>query len=267
MELTRRRLEAGVASRVDVKQAETVYHQARADLASLTASIAMDRNALELLAGSRIEDTLLPAELPDENSWLADVGPGMSSQVLLQRPDVLEAEHHLKSANANIGAARAAFFPSLTLTASGGLASSTLSTLFSSGASTWSVAPSLTAPIFSGGANVAGLAYSKAQRDLYVSEYELAIQTAFKEVADALAVRGNIREQLEAQAALVDAASESYRLADARYSKGADTFLNALDSQRTLYSAEKTLVTTRLTALGNVVTLYRVLGGGLAEAN
>ena len=267
MELTRRRLEAGVASRVDVKQAETVYQQARADLASLTASIAMDRNALELLAGSRIEDTLLPAELPAENGWLADVRPGMSSDVLLQRPDVLEAEHNLKSAHANIGAARAAFFPSLTLTASGGLASSTLSTLFSGGASAWSIAPNLTLPIFSGGANVAALAYSKAQRDLYVSEYELAIQTAFKEVADALAVRATIREQLDAQAALVDAASESYRLADARYSKGADTFLNALDSQRTLYSAEKTFVTTRLTALDNVVTLYRVLGGGLADAN
>ena len=129
----------------------------------------------------------------------------------------------------------------------------------------WSVAPNIDLPIFKGRANVANLTYSKAQRDAYVAAYELAVQTAFKEVADALAVRGTIQEQLDAQAALVNAASESYRLADARYSKGADTFLNALDSQRTLYSAQKTLVSTRLTALENIVTLYRVLGGGLAE--
>jgi multidrug efflux system outer membrane protein len=183
---------------------------------------------------------------------------------LLKRPDILEAEHNLKGSNANIGAARAAFFPSLTLTASGGRASSSLSNLFS-GPTAWSVAPSLNLPIFSGGANTANLAYSKAQRDSYVAAYELAVQTAFKEVANALAVRGTMQEQLDAQSALVDAASVSYRLADARYSKGADSFLNALDSQRTLYSAEKTLVSTRLTALDNIVTLYRVLGGGLAE--
>ena len=120
-------------------------------------------------------------------------------------------------------------------------------------------------PIFSGGANAANLAYSKAQRDAYLSAYELAVQTAFKEVADSLAVRGAIQEQLDAQSALVMAAADSYKLADARYSKGADSFLNALDSQRTLYSAQKTLVSTRLTALENTVTLYRVLGGGLAE--
>jgi multidrug efflux system outer membrane protein len=263
LDLTRRRLEAGVTSLVDVKQAETIYQQARADVASLTASIAQDRNALELLAGGRVDDTLLPAELPEAADWLADVPAGISSEVLLTRPDVLEAEHNLKSANANIGAARAAFFPSLTLTASGGRASDSLSTLFS-GPNIWSVAPAVTLPIFAGGANTANLASAKAQRDAYVSAYELAIQTAFKEVADALAIRGTIQERLDAQAALVTASSDSYKLADARYSKGADTFLNALDSQRTLYSAEKALVSTQLTGLENVVTLYRVLGGGLA---
>lgn len=264
MELTRKRLDAGVASGVDVRQAETIYQQARADLATLTTSIAQDRNALELLAGSGIDDSLLPDELPAADSWLTDVPEGLSSEVLLQRPDVLEAEHNLKSANADIGAARAAFFPSLTLTASGGRASSTLSSLFS-GTNVWSVGSSLTAPLFNGGANVAGLAYSKAQRDLYVATYELTIQTAFKEVADALAVRGTIREQLDAQARLVEAASASYRLADARYSRGADTFLNSLDAQRTLYDAEQALVATQLTELQNTITLYRALGGGLAE--
>jgi multidrug efflux system outer membrane protein len=189
---------------------------------------------------------------------------GISSEVLLKRPDILEAEHNLKGSNANIGVARAAFFPSFTLTASGGRASSSLSNLFS-GPTVWSAAPSLNLPIFSGGANTANLAYSKAKRDSYVAAYELAVQTAFKEVANALAVRGTMKGQLDSQSALVDAASVSYRLADARYSKGVDSFLNALDSQRTLYSAEKKLVSTRLTALENVVTLYRVLGGGVAE--
>jgi multidrug efflux system outer membrane protein len=136
--------------------------------------------------------------------------------------------------------------------------------LFSNGASVWSVSPGLVLPIFNGGANVANLAYANAQRDLYVSQYELAIQTAFREVADALAVRGTIQEQLDAQRALVDAAADSYQLAEARYSKGVDSFLNTLDAQRSLYNAEKSLVSARLTASDNVVTLYRVLGGGLA---
>jgi multidrug efflux system outer membrane protein len=264
MEITRKRLEAGVASRLDVRQAETIYQQARADLASITATIAQDRNALELLTGAPLPDDLLPTELPDDHEWLADVPAGLSSSVLLSRPDVLQAEHQLKSANANIGAARAAFFPRLSLTASTGLASTELSELFSDGKSIWSVASNLTLPIFNGGANVASLQYAKAQRALYLSQYELAIQTAFKEVADALAVRGTIQEQIDAQRALVDAASDSYQLAEARYTKGVDTFLNALDAQRVLYNAQKSLVLARLTASDNLVTLYRVLGGGLA---
>ncbi|QHJ01009.1 efflux transporter outer membrane subunit [Xylophilus rhododendri] len=266
MALTQKRLEAGVTSRVDVRQAETVYQQARADLASTTTQIAQDRNALELLAGSPVADALLPAELPSTDGVvLADVPAGLSSQVLLGRPDVLQAEHQLKSANANIGAARAAFFPSLSLTASGGVASAALAGLFSGGAATvWSLAPSLSVPIFDGGANRASLAYSQAQQSLYLSSYELAVQTAFQEVSDALARRGTMAEQLAAQTALVDAAADSYRLADARYQKGVDTFLTALDSQRTLYTAQTTLVTTRLTALDNRVTLYRVLGGGVS---
>nr|WP_298728253.1 efflux transporter outer membrane subunit [uncultured Steroidobacter sp.] len=264
MEVTQKRLEAGVSSRLDVRQAETIYQQAKVDLANTTALIAQDRNALELLTGSPLPDELLPSELPDHHQWLADVPAGLSSSVLLSRPDVLQAEHQLQSANANIGAARAAFFPRLSLTANMGRASPELSNLFSNGTSTWSVAPNLLLPIFQGGANVANLAYANAQRDLYVSQYELAIQTAFREVADALAVRGTIQDQLDAQRALVDAAADSYQLAEARYTKGVDTFLNALDAQRTLYNAEKSLVDARLTASDNIVTLYRVLGGGLA---
>ncbi len=265
MALTQKRLEAGVTSRVDVRQAETVYQQARADVASATTTIAQDRNALELLAGSAVAEALLPTELPDSKSSLATVPAGLSSTVLLQRPDVLQAEHQLKSANANIGAARAAFFPTLSLTASAGVASAALTSLFSGGATVWSLAPALSLPIFDGGANKANLAYSEAQQKLYVSTYELAVQTAFREVADALARQGTMREQLSAQEALVEAANDSYQLATARYVKGVDTFLNALDAQRTLYSAQKSLVTARLTALDNQVTLYRALGGGVAN--
>lgn len=263
--LTRRRLENGVASAVDVHEAETIYQQARADAASYATTIEQDRNALELLVGSPVADNLLPEELPDQDAWFADVPAGLSSQVLLQRPDVLAAEHQLRSANANIGAARAAFFPTVTLTGDGGLASASLNSLVSHGSSIWSVAPNISLPLFAGGANRANLNYAKSQKTYYIATYELAVQTAFKEVADALARRGTMAEQLAAEKALVDAASESYRLADARYSKGVDTYLNALDSQRTLYSAQSALVTDRLIDLSNRVTLYKVLGGGLAD--
>lgn len=267
MAVTQKRRDAGVASRVDVSQAETVYQQARADLASTTTAIAQDRNALELLAGSPVADALLPTALPAaDGAALADVPAGLSSDVLLSRPDVLQAEHQLKSATANIGAARAAFFPKLSLTAAGGVASTALASLFSGGASmVWSLAPAVTLPLFDGGANQANLAYTQAQQSLYVSTYELAVQTAFREVADALARRGTVAEQLSAQAALVDAAADSHRLAQARYTSGVDTFLNALDAQRTLYTAQQTLLTVQLSALDNRVTLYRVLGGGVLD--
>ncbi len=267
VELTRKRLESGVTSRVDVRQAETTYQQARADVAATTTQIAQDRNALELLVGSPLSDDLLPTGLAEDDAVvLADVPAGLSSQVLLQRPDVLQAEHQLKSANASIGAARAAFFPSVSLTASGGVASAALAGLFSGGAATvWSLAPAVSLPIFDGGANRAALRVSQSQQKYYLSGYELAVQTAFREVADALARRGTLAEQLAAQNALVTAAADSYRLADARYRGGVDTFLNALDSQRTLYNAQKTLIATRLTGLDSRVTLYRVLGGGIAD--
>jgi multidrug efflux system outer membrane protein len=260
--LSEGRLERGVASAVDVHQAETVYQQARADAANYTTLIAQDRNALDLLVGNSVADELLPDSLPAEEGWLADVPSGISSRVLLQRPDVLAAEHQLRSVNANIGAARAAFFPSLTLTTDAGLASNDLAALFEHGATVWSVAPSLSVPIFAGGANRANLDYSKSQKTYYIAAYEASIQTAFKEVANALARRGTMAEQLLAARALVSAAGESYRLSNARYEKGVDTYLNALDSQRTWYSAQTSLVTDRLTDLTNRVTLYKALGGG-----
>ena len=263
MDLTEQLVGGGTSNRGDYWQAATVYQQARSDVAELTASITQDRNALELLAGGRLDDALLPAALPEHLDWFADVPVGMSSSVLLERPDVLAAEHDLMAANANIGAARAQFFPRLSLTANGGLVSAALAALFSGPTAVFTIAPSLGLPLFHGGANIANLAYTRAQKEAMIATYELAIQTAFREVADALARRSTIDEQLAAQTALVEAAQKSLELAVARYKAGIDPFLATLVSARALYVAQNTLVTAQLAALVNRVTLYRVLGGGL----
>jgi multidrug efflux system outer membrane protein len=263
MDLTEQLVTGGAAGRGDYWQAATVYQQARADVALLTAAIGQDRNALELLAGGHVDDALLPDALPVQLDWFADVPVGLSSAVLLDRPDVLAAEHDLIAANANIGAARAQFFPSLTLTANGGLASTALTALFTGPAAVWTLVPTLAVPLFRGGANRANLELAEAQKRQLVASYELAIQTAFRETADALATRGTIEEQLAAQAALVDAATKGFEVAQARYKAGVDTFLTTLVSQRALYAAQNSLIATQLAALGNRVTLYRVLGGGL----
>jgi len=263
MDLTEALVGGGTSNRGDYWQAATVFQQARADVALLTAAIAQDRDALELLAGGPVADSLLPDALPDPSAWFADVPVGLSSSVLLDRPDVAQAEHDLMAANANIGAARAAFFPSLTLTASGGLASLGLAALFTGPASVFTIAPSLAQPLFRGGELEANLAYSESQKRLMVASYELAIQSAFRDVADALATRATIQEQLAAQKDLVDASTKSFDLAEARYKAGVESFLTTLVAQRALYAAKNSLVAAQLAALGNRVTLYRVLGGGL----
>lgn len=262
MNIIQKRLDVGVATRLELRQAETVYQTARADVANHTTLVAQDRNALELLAGTPLQDNLMPEGLPNGAIWFAEVSAGLDSSILLNRPDVSQAEHQLKSADANIGAARAAFFPSLKLTASTGLASAELLSLFS-GAGVWSLMPSLTVPIFDNGANKANLDYAKAQQKVYLSRYELALQTAFKEVADALARKGTIKEQLSAQQKLVDAAADSYMIANERYKKGVASYLDALDAQRVLYAAKKALIAIKLVEYENQQTLYRVLGGGI----
>jgi outer membrane protein, multidrug efflux system len=263
MELTEQLVTGGASNRGDYWQANTVYQQARADVAQLTAAIAQDRNALELLAGGPIADALLPDALPDQLDWFAEVPVGLSSAVLLERPDVRAAEHDLQAANASIGAARAQLFPSLTLTASGGLASTALAALFTGPAAVFTIAPSLAMSVFRGGANRANVDLSIAQKQVLIASYELAIQRAFRDVADALATRGTIEEQLAAQVALEEAATKGFALAEARYKAGIDTFLTTLVSQRALYAAKQALIATRLASLGNRVTLYRALGGGL----
>ena len=263
--LTRARLAGGVATALDVAQADTAVEQARYDVARLTTQVAQDRNALELLAGAPVADALLPVNIDEAGVVLARLPEGLPASALLARPDVAQAEDQLKAANANIGAARAAFFPDISLTASGGVTSLALSSLFRSAAETWSFAPTITQPIFDFGANRGALAVAKAQRDAALATYEKAIQTAFREVADALAQRGTIEEQLAAQRALADAADRAYRLSEARYERGSDTYLNVLIAQRTLYAARQSLTQTMLTRATNLVTLYGALGGGLNE--
>jgi len=263
MELTEQLVGGGTSNRGDVFQAATVFQQARGDVALLSAAIAQDRNALELLAGGPIGDDLLPDALPAQLDWFADVPVGLPSAVLLERPDIRAAEHDLIAANANIGAARAAFFPTLSLTANGGLASVGLAALFTGPAAVFGIAPALAMPLFRGGANRANLAFTRAQKEVLVATYQAQIQRAFREVADALAVRGTIDELLAAQAALVEVSTKSVDLAQARYKVGVDPFLTTLVSQRAQYAAKISLVATQLSALANRVTIYRVLGGGL----
>ena len=215
------------------------------------------------MVGAPVDPSLLPTGQDEAPPSRSDLLYGLSSAVLLSRPDVLEAEHALKGYNANIGAARAAFFPTFSLTTSAGSASISLSHLFNQNSGSWSFAPNVTLPIFDAGANLAKLRYAKEQREVAVAQYEKAIETAFREVADAMAQRGTIDAQLASTERLVTAASASLNLSSARYRSGADTFLNTLSAEVALYNAQQTLITVRLTQAANLVTLYRTLGGGL----
>jgi len=261
VELTRALLKGGVAPRTDLRQAETILAQAEADQANLETQVAQDRNALELLVGAPVADDRLPASIESVYGTLAEPPAGLDSSILLRRPDVVQAEYSLRAANARIGAARAAFLPRIGLTALAGFASTALSSLFDHAAFNWSVAPSASLPIFDGGANLGNLRYSKAQRDLFLAQYQKAIQSAFRDVADALARRATIDRQLEASTRLDAAARDSLFLANARFREGIDPYLNLLDAQRTAYGAARTLAQTRLLKAQNLVTLYQALGG------
>ncbi|SEU01118.1 efflux transporter outer membrane subunit [Variovorax sp. OV084] len=260
--LTGRMHELGASSALSLAQAQTTVDSARVDVASYTAQVALDRNALDLLAGATVPDELLPAAGMATASALVDVPAGLPSTLLQQRPDVLAAEHTLQGSNADIGAARAAFFPTISLTASSGSSSTALSGLFKGGNSTWSFAPSVSLPIFNAGSNRASLDSAKAQREIDLATYEKTVQTAFREVADALATRGSIGEQIAAQQSLVDATQKSYTLSNALYRSGSYSFLEVLDAQRSLYTAQQTLIGLRLSEQSNRITLYKAMGGG-----
>ncbi len=261
-DLTRRSFEAGAVSALDLSQAQTLMEGARADAARYRSFVAQDGNALALVVGAPVSAELLPATLTDTVSAVAELPAGVPSEVLTRRPDILQAERSLRAANASIGAARAAFFPSITLTAAAGSASSTLDGLFSAGSGTWSFVPQIRIPIFEAGRLKANLDVAEVQRDINVAQYEKAIQSAFREVADALAERATLAEQLDARRRLVDATESGFRLSEARYKGGVDSYLGLLDAQRTLYAAQLDLIGVRLAEAANRVTLYKVLGGG-----
>lgn len=260
--LSQRRFELGAASELDLRQAQSSVESARADLARYAAQLALDRNALALLVGSDFAPELLPGGSLTSVAELAPIPAGLPSTLLQQRPDVLQAERLLQAANASIGAARAAFFPSITLTASGGNSSNQLSELFAAGSGSWSFVPKINLPIFAAGRLNANLDVARVDQQIALAQYEKTIQTAFREVADALVQRAPLKERLAAQQALVEASSASHRLSRARFASGVDSYLVVLDSQRAQYAAQQNLISVRLSALANQVTLYKVLGGG-----
>lgn len=266
LRLTQQQVDGGVGSLATLRNAQVQAETARSDVAVYTAQVAQDLNALTLLAGADVPANLLPSRDLASAQILADLPAGVPSDVLARRPDVLAAEHQLRGANANIGAARAAFFPRISLTGSLGSSSGELDGLFKSGTKTWSFTPQISLPIFAGGANVANLNVSKANRDIAVATYEKTVQTAFREVSDALAVRATVADRLAAQERLVVAATDSQRLSQQRRDAGLDSALTLLDSQRTLYSAQQGLITARLARATNLVTLYKTLGGGAPAA-
>ena len=267
--LVERMFGLGASSGLVLAQNQTTVDGARLDVAAYTSQVARDRNALNALVATPVPANLLPANPVSgqvsaaypEVAALVSMAADMSSSVLLQRPDVQAAEHVLRGSYASMGAARAAFFPSITLTASAGTASNALTGLFEAGSGSWSFMPQIRLPIFDAGRNQANLQVAQAMRDIAVAQYEKTVQTAFREVADALADRATLAQQVSAQTDLLDATQRAFALSDARFQAGVDDYLTVLDSQRSLYAAQQTLISLQLAEQSNRITLYKVLGG------
>lgn len=264
-ELAQKSHDAGSTSGLDLAQAQTTVEQARADAARYEGNVAQDLDSLQLLVGEPLDAAWVPDAFDAKTMGLNALPASLPSDVLLRRPDVLEAEHLLRSANGNIGAARAAFFPTISLTTSIGAASEQLSGLFKAGSGTWSFSPTITLPLFHGGAIVGNLSLANTNQKIAVAQYEKVIQTSFREVADALALTATLNRQREAQEALVGATGRAYELSQQRYKAGRDSFLDVLVSQRSDYSAQQGLIATRLAEQTNRVNLYTELGGGWRE--
>jgi multidrug efflux system outer membrane protein len=262
LDLIQKSRDLGMASDLELSQIQSQVEAARADLARYSALVAIDQHALQVLVGAPVNPNLLPDGL-SAVSPPRPVSAGLSSDVLLRRPDILAAEHQLRSANASIGAARAAYFPRITLTMGLGLASSELSALLGAGTGTWSFAPQLVQPLFNAGATKAKVRVSMVDREIAVARYEKGIQQAFAEVSDALTLRRTLVSQREAQEALVRSLDLTYRLYDARYKAGIDGYLGVLIAQRALFVAQQALVSVRFAEQANLVELYKVLGGGV----
>lgn len=261
VQLTAARVKGGVAARTDLVQAEQILDTAEADVARQRTLVAQDVNALQLVVGAPIDPKLLSNSIEDAARAVAELPPSLSSLVLLRRPDVVQAEYDLRAANANIGAARAALFPKITLTGLLGFASTALTSLFTGGAFGWSASADAAYTIFNAGAGRANVRLSQAQKEAAVATYQKTIQTAFREVADALARRGTMGDELRARENQNAAAAEYLKLAEARYRAGVDNYLTTLDAQRSYYSARQSLVQSKLTAAQNLVNLYQALGG------
>jgi multidrug efflux system outer membrane protein len=259
--LTRLRLEGGIAPRTDLSQAEQILDQAEADLAQQKTAVAQDVNALGLLVGTQVDANLLPASIDEAGATVGELPAGISSDVLLRRPDVVQAEYQLRAANADIGAARAALFPRISLTGLLGFASSALTSLFTGGAFGGQASANAAYTIFQAGAGHANVRLTEAQRNAALATYQRTIQTAFREVSDALARRGTMDQQLAATQQRQAAAADVAMLEEARYREGIDSYLNFLDAQRSYYAVQQVLVQTKLTAAQNRVALYSSLGG------
>jgi NodT family efflux transporter outer membrane factor (OMF) lipoprotein len=264
LRLTRLRFENGVSSKLDLQQAVSLVETARTTLAQAQRQRAQDLNLLTLLVGQPIPDNL-PAGATLATTNLPDLPAGLPSDLLASRPDIRAAEQQLIAANANIGAARANYFPRISLTATAGSVSNELSSLFKSGTYGWTFAPQAVLPLFDYGARRAGVESAKAGRDIAVAQYERSIQTAFREVADALAGQATYSEQLRAQQAVAAAETDRFNLSDLRYRSGTASYLDLLDAQRSLFTAQQQAIQANLLRLQNQVTLYRVLGGGWSE--
>ncbi|WAW10931.1 efflux transporter outer membrane subunit [Oxalobacter vibrioformis] len=262
LELVEKKFAAGVASDLDVSQAQTLVEEARTSLAVLATKVGQDENYLVLLMGSPLPKDLPEVRKLSEIVALQDIPEGLPSSLLENRPDIQAAEHLLKGTNANIGAARANFFPTISLTAGLGRMSSDYSNLFDAGGRHWVFSPQLVVPIFDTGRNIARLEMSEAERDMAVARYEKTIQVAFREVADALVQRENMQIQLKSQESLVASTGRSYQHASVRYEAGVASYINVLDAQRTLYAAQSSLIGTRLLRESNALALYKALGGG-----
>ena len=262
--LTERSFNVGVADALALSQARTSVQSAQASLAQYTRLVAQERNALSVLVGHELPSDLPLGEVLDHD-LLAEVPAGLPADLLQRRPDLLQAEHALKAANASIGAARAAFFPNISLTANAGTASSELSGLFDGGSGTWLFQPHINLPIFTAGRLKANLDYAEVQKDIRVAQYEKAIQSAFQEVADGLAARTTYEQQLQAQRDLVQTSEQYYNLAERRFRTGVDSYLTLLDAQRQLFGAKQQLIGDRLNQLVSEVNLYKALGGGWSE--
>ncbi len=266
-DLTNAQFKGGATTLLSVRQAETALENANANLSLYTRQAAQDENALVLLLGEPIPTDLPPGRGLDEQDLLSSLNVGLPSELLLRRPDIMAAEHNLLAANASIGAARAAFFPSISLTSSGGIAGSQLSRLFTGGALNWSFSPQINLPIFTAGANQGNLDLAKVQTNIQVAQYEQTIQTAFREVSDALAGRTTYVDQVQSQQRLVDAAADSLRLSLMRFRAGVDSYIPVLQAQQTLYPAQQTLLSLKQAQLTNLINLYKALGGGLRETS